>query len=185
MNRAGRRRKVSVTLATSAHMEMAKAVVDDPYERGAKAEVLVNIREHPISRMHHAGQISDSQRIAAEAFRAHYERSVLGGQKAIDYTKERVDGGLPAEPLTEAAQRATQWLVDVARYSGCGQTGYAILTHVCGEGRGIQETAKRFRGSGAPGGMQGNGWVLGVLVTSLEALIQHLGMEAVGRRPRR
>jgi hypothetical protein len=66
MNRAGRRRKVTVTLATSAHMELARGVVDDPYEKGAKAEVLVNIREHPISRMHHAGQISDSQRIAAE-----------------------------------------------------------------------------------------------------------------------
>lgn len=185
MNRAGRRRKVSVTLATSAHMEMAKAVVDDPYERGAKAEVLVNIREHPISRMHHAGQISDSQRIAAEAFRSNYERAVLGGSKAIDYTKERVDGGLPAETLTEAQQRATQWLVDVARYSGCGQTGYAILTHICGEGRGIEETAKRFRGSGAPAGKSGNGWVLGVLVTSLEALIQHLGMEAVGKSRQR
>ena len=37
----------------------------------------------------------------------------------------------------------------------------------------------------APGGMQGNGWVLGVLVTSLEALIQHLGMEAVGKSRRR
>jgi hypothetical protein len=135
--------------------------------------------------MHHAGQISDSQRIAAEAFRMHYEQAVLGGSRAIDYTKERVDGGLPAEPLTEAAQRATQWLLEVARDSGCGKTGYAILTHVCGEGRGVTETAKLFRGSGAPAGMQGNGWVVGVIVASLEALIQHLGMEAVGRRRRR
>jgi hypothetical protein len=166
-------------------MELAKGVVDDPYERGAKAEVLVNIREHTISRMHHAGQISDSQRIAAEAFRANYERAVLGSQKAIDYTKEHVDGGLPAEPLTEAVQRATQWLNDVARHSGCGQTGYAVLTHVCGEGKGIEETAKLFRSAGAPSGRQGFGWVVGVLVVSLEALIQHLGMEAVGRPKKR
>ena len=185
MNRSSRRRKPSITLATSAHMELAKGVVDDPYEKGAKAEVIINIREHPISRMHHAGQISDSQRVAAELFRAHYERSVIGSQKAIDYTKVRVDGGLPAETLTEAQQRATQWLKDVARQSGCGQTGYAILTHVGGDGRGVTETAKLFRGSGAPGGKQGVGWVVGIVVVSLEALIQHLGMEAVGRRPRR
>ena len=185
MNRAGRRRKAPITLATSAHIELKAGVVDDPYEKGAKLAVMMNVREHPISRLHHAGQISDSQKIAGEMFRANYERAVLGGSKAIDYTKERVDGGMAAEPLSEAVQRAVQWLNDVARYSGCGPRGYAVLTQICGEGHGLQETARRMRGSGAPGGRAGDGYVLGVLVTSLEALIQHCGMEAVGRGRRR
>lgn len=182
--RAGKKRKVSVTLARSTHLELAEGMVDDPYERGAKLAVVVNVREHTISRLAHGGQISESQRIAAEMFRANYERAGIGGATAIDYTKERVDGGLPAEPLSEGVQRATQWLNDVARHSGCGQTGYAVLVALCGEGKGIEETAKRFRGSGAPAGKPGNGWVLGVLVVSLEALIQHLGMEAIGKRRR-
>ena len=180
-----RRRRTTITLATSAHVELAEGLVDDPYEPGAKLRVVRNIREHPVSRLAHNGRISESHRICAELFRAKYERAMIGGARAIDYAKERVDGGLPGDTLTEAAQEAAQWLNDCARYSGCGPIGWSILTLVCGEGRGIQETARLMRGSGAPGGRQGEGWVHGVLVTSLECLIQHLGMEAVGRRPRR
>lgn len=179
-----RKRKATITLATSRHIELGEDLVDDPYERGAKLRVIRNVREHPVSYLHAKGIINESQRIAGEAFRANYERAVLGAAKAIDYTKERVDGGLPAEPLTEAAQRATQWLNDVAKHSGCGLRGYTILTHVCGEGHGLETTAKMLRGSGCPGGRAGVGWVQGILVISLEALIQHLGMEAVGKRRR-
>lgn len=180
-----RKRKVTITLATSRHVELAEGLVDDPYEAGAKLRVIRNVREHPISHLHARGVISESQRIAGEAFRSNYERAVLGGSKAIDYSRVRVDGGLPAEPLSEAAQRATQWLTDVAKHSGCGLRGYTILTHVCGEGHGLQATAKMLRGSGCPGGMQGIGYVQALLVDSLERLIQHLGMEVVGRSPRR
>lgn len=175
-----RKRKVTITLATSRHVELGEGLVDDPYEKGAKLRVIRNVREHPVSHLHARGVLSESQRIAGEAFRSNYERAVLGGSRAIDYSRVRVDGGLPAEPLTEAAQRATQWLNDVARQSGCGLRGYAILTHVCGEGHGLETTAKMLRGSGCPGGRAGVGWVQGILVISLEALIQHLGMEAVG-----
>jgi hypothetical protein len=183
-----RKRKVTITLATSRHIELAEGLVDDPYEPGAKLRVVRNVREHPVSHLHARGVLSESQRIAGEAFRSNYERAVLGGAKSIDYTEERVDGGLPAEPLSEAVQRAVDWLNDIARHSGCGMRGYAILTAVCGEGLGLQDTARRMRGSGCPGGRAGDGWVQGILVMSLEALIQHLGMEAVGRssykRPR-
>lgn len=184
-SRAGRRRKATITLATSAHIELAEDIVDDPYEPGAKLRVIRNVREHPISRLAHAGQISESQKICAEMFRARYERSMLGGTTSIDYAKDRVDGGQLSEPLSEAVQEATQWLNDCARYSGCGQIGWSVLTHVCGEGRGIREVARLMRGSGVPAGRPGDGYVLGVLVVSLECLIQHLGMEAVGRQRRR
>lgn len=180
-----RKRKVTITLATSRHVELGEGLVDDPYEKGAKLRVVRNVREHPVSHLHARGILSESQKIAGDMFRAHYERAVLGGSRAIDYVKERVDGGLPAEPLTESAQRATQWLNDVARHSGCGMRGYAILTHVCGEGHGLVATSKMLRGSGCPGGMQGIGYVQALLIDSLERLIQHLGMEAVGRERRK
>lgn len=180
-----RKRKATITLATSRHVELGEGLVDDPYEKGAKLRVIRNVREHPVSHLHARGILSESQRIAGEAFRSNYERAVLGGSRAIDYTKERVDGGLPAEPLTESAQRATQWLNDVARHSGCGMRGYAILTHVCGEGHGLVATSKMLRSSGCPGGMQGIGYVQALLIDSLERLIQHLGMEAVGRERRK
>jgi hypothetical protein len=179
-----RKRKVKITLATSTHVELGEGLVDDPYEKGAKLRVIKNVREHPVSHLHARGILSDSQAIAGETFRSNYERAVLGASRAIDYTKERVDGGLPAEPLSESAQRATQWLNDVARHSGCGMRGYAILTAVCGEGQGIVATARIMRNSGAPGGRAGEGWVQAYLVDSLERLIQHLGMQAVGRRRR-
>lgn len=180
-----RKRKAAITLATSRHVELGEGLVDDPYEKGAKLRVIRNVREHPVSYLHARGILSESQKIAGEVFRSNYERAVLGGQRAIDYSRVRVDGGLPAEPLTEAAQRATQWLNDVAKHSGCGMRGYAILTHVCGEALGIGATAKLMRGSGCPNNKQGEGWVQALLTDSLERLIQHLGMEAVGRERRK
>jgi len=181
----GRRRKQSITLASTANIEVAEGLVDDPYEPGVKLRVLRNIREHPISRLAHIGKISESQRICAEMFRAKYERAVLGGARAIDYTRERVDGGVMSEPLSEVVQEAVEWLNSCASQSGCGKLGWSVLTHVCGEGRGIQETAQILRSAGAPAGRAGDGYVLGVLIMGLEALIQHLGMEAVGRAKRR
>lgn len=162
---------------------LAPADVDDPYEAGAKLRVIRNLREHPIATLHHNGTISESQRIAAELFRSKYELSVLGAAKAIDYTKERVDGGRLAEPLSERAQEAFQWLNSVARYPGIGKLGFTVLVAICGEGKGIAETAKAWNGSHAAGS-RGQGYVRGRLIEALEGLIEHCGMTAIGRAKR-
>lgn len=179
------RRKKPVTLAQQYPQALlSPADVDDPYEPGAKLRVIRNLREHPIATLHHNGRISESQRIAAELFRSKYELSVLGAAKAIDYTKERVDGGKLSEPLSERSQEAFQWLNNVARYPSIGKVGFSILVAICGEGKGIAETAKTWSGAHVVAGSRGQGFILGRLIEALEGLIEHCGMTAIGTRRR-
>jgi hypothetical protein len=179
------KRKKPVTLAQQYPQALlSPADVDDPYEPGAKLRVIKNVREHAISQLHSTGVITDDQRIAAELFRAKYEMSVLGASKAIDYTKERVDGGRLAEPLSERVQEAFQWLNSVARYPGIGKQGFSVLVAVCGEGKGLIETAKSWSGCHADG-TRGHVYIKGRLIEALEELIKHSGMIAVGSNRRR
>jgi hypothetical protein len=123
---------------------IAPADVDDPFEKGAKLRVVRNLREHPIAMLHHRGIIDDAQAHAASVFRKKWE-STQRGNMAIDYARTKVDGGAAVEPLPERAQEAYQWLNLLARHPGCGMVGFAILVAVCGEGRGVQETARRMK----------------------------------------
>lgn len=153
--------------------------VDDPYERGAKLRIVRNVREHPIAMLAHMGRITEAQRIAGMEFCRRFEAASIGQQQAIDYSRTRVDGGGAIEPLPERIQEAVEWLNSLARASGTSKVGFAILSQICGEGRGIQETALRFHNSGCPKGRAGDGWVLGILVSALEGVLDFM------ERPRR
>ena len=168
-------RKKPVTLAQQ-YPQAVLAVddVDDPYERGAKLRIVRNVREHPIAMLAHLGRITEAQRIAGMEFNRRFEAAAIGQQQAIDYSRTRVDGGGAIEPLPERVQEAVQWLNGLARYRGTSKTGYAILSQICGEGRGVNETAQRFYNAGCPKGRAGDGWVLGILVSSLEGVLDFM-----------
>jgi hypothetical protein len=170
---------------TSAHYlqsQLVAADVDDPYEKGAKLRVMRNLREHPLHMLAHKGVITDAQKYAGEIFRAKYERAVIGASIAIDYSKDRVDGGPTPEPLSETQQRAVEWLNDVARYPSIGKIGFAILTQICGEGHGIAETAQKWRSTHVQAGPRGEGYISSRLVECLDGLLDYMGAVAIGKR---
>jgi hypothetical protein len=139
------RKKAKITLAGSyMQAELVATDVADPYEKGAEIRVMKNVREHPLHRLHHLGVIRPHQYLAGMEFCRRFELAGIGKQGAIDYSQDRVDGGLPAEPLSERMVEAFQWLNDVARYPDIGKQGFVALEAVCGQGKAVSEWAREI-----------------------------------------
>lgn len=104
-------------------------VVDDPFERGAKLLATQSIRDDPLGRLHKSGHIDQAQYSAGREMQGYYERAEIGGVKAMDTTKEPVDGGTIPETMTEQVQRAVQQIVRLERVMGPidGQIIRAVL----------------------------------------------------------
>ena len=153
------------------------AVVDDPLEAGAKLRVSRNLRESPILMLHGNGRIDDAQLVAGELFRQRWEAAAVGGSmRGTDWGKARVDGGKPvAGVVGDRAADAMEWLNRVARYEGVGKIGFGVLVAVCGEGKGIAETAGHWEGAHVVAGSRGAGFVLGRLLEALDGLIEGEG----------
>ncbi|WP_316176171.1 hypothetical protein [Bradyrhizobium sp. SZCCHNRI1073] len=101
--------------------------VDDPLEEGKKTEVLRSIREDPLGDLHAREMIDEAQYQAGRAFQRDFEAAETGA-RAIDFTREAVDGGMMADPLSEAHMRATEQLKIV--YRKLGLTDSALVNDV-------------------------------------------------------
>lgn len=113
--------------------------VDDPFEPGAKVTAYKSIRDDPLGRLHAHGQIDRGQMEAGEQWRAAYEIAEIGGSRAIDPTKEAVDGGRIPEPFTDRQRRAFRTLETCRK--ALGSDGDALIRDVLGQRRFIREVA--------------------------------------------
>jgi hypothetical protein len=98
--------------------------VDDPYEQGGKIIVMRNLRDDPLGRLHDRRQIDEAQYQGGRAFQDDFEAAERG-PRAIDPSKEFVDGGMMPEPITEAQRKAVKRLAGVNR--DLGQNGSALI----------------------------------------------------------
>lgn len=91
----------------SYNAEVATVEVDDPLalEPGDKIVAFRSVRNDPLGRLHAHRQIDDSQYRGGRAFQSDCERAERG-PRAVDPTREYVDGGLPREPITEGQRQA-------------------------------------------------------------------------------
>ncbi|WP_461320814.1 DUF6456 domain-containing protein [Bradyrhizobium diazoefficiens] len=96
---------------------VAPIEVDDPYEAGEKIAVMRSLRNDPLAGLHSRQQIDEAQYTAGRYFQRDFEMAERG-PKAIDPSKEAVDGGMMPEPITESQQRAAQKLAEVYRALG-------------------------------------------------------------------
>lgn len=94
---------------------VAPVEIDDPYEGGAKIIAFRSIRDDPLSRLKAHNSIDQAQYEAGLIWQGAYERAEIGGAKAIDTTREAVDGGRIAEPFNEAKSRAYDLLWQARR----------------------------------------------------------------------
>lgn len=104
----------------------------------------VNIRESSIAQMRARDQIDEAQTVAADRFRAVFERAGLAGVKAMDTTRERVDGGRMHGNLSDTRLDAARELSVLARE--LGKIGYPVCVLICGERLAIREMARRMLG---------------------------------------
>lgn len=98
--------------------------VDDPYEAGGKIIVMRSTRDDPLGDLQSRGMIDEAQYQAGRAFQSDFETAETAA-RAVDFTREYVDGGLMAEPLSEARIRSGRQLAIV--YRQLGMSGSAIV----------------------------------------------------------
>ena len=122
--------------------EVATVEVDDPYalQAGDKVVALRSIRNDPLGRLHSHRQIDESQYQAGRAFQNDWERAERG-PKAVDPSREYVDGAQMREPITEAQRKA------VLRLNTCerelGLDGSAIIHDVLVHGMSMEQVGQR------------------------------------------
>jgi len=99
--------------------EVAAVEVDNPLalEPGEKIVALRSIRNDPLARLHSHRQIDEAQYQGGRAFQNDWERAERG-PRAVDPTREYVDGGQAREPITERQRRAVLRLNRVERELG-------------------------------------------------------------------
>jgi hypothetical protein len=98
------------------------------------------LRDDPLARLHVRRQIDEAQYHGGRAFQRDFEAAERG-PKAIDFTKEAVDGGSMPEPITEAQRKAARRLAQV--YRNLGQDGSAIAHDVLVHGLTMAAIAMR------------------------------------------
>jgi hypothetical protein len=107
--------------------QVAPLEVDDPYEVGGKILVMRSTRDDPLADLHDRNMIDEAQYQAGREFQSDFETAERG-PRAIDPSKEAVDGGMAPEPITEAQRRAVRQLAVV--YRQLGQNGSALVHDV-------------------------------------------------------
>ena len=141
--------QINATLAGLNH-EVDIVTVDNPLAtiRGVKSDAIRSLRD-PLDAMHNRGQLNDSNGLKGDAryqagrlWQRYYEQLEIGGSRAIDPTKEAVDGGRFPEPDLDKRERASKALSEANQR--LGRQGKIILQMVLGEHKTIQETSMAF-----------------------------------------
>lgn len=176
----GKRRKPAVTLAGNPGLEVRPVQVADPFQpHGPKLTVLKNIRTTPADYLHSKGRIDDALKAVADRYQALHDRAEIGGARAIDYSRPKVDGGRLAEPLTQAVADARFELIRV--HQELGKVAAVMLRLVIGEGVSIQRVVRDYPSVCAGlSSSRAEGYVTGRVVEALTDLMELWRYEAKG-----
>lgn len=102
-------RRSTDTLAAGQYADM---VVVDPYDPESEITVKRQLRCDPLARLHSHHQIDECQYTAGRCYQRDWEVAERGA-RAIDPTKEAVDGGIMPEPITDSQAKARKRLIRV------------------------------------------------------------------------
>lgn len=150
--------------------QIGERVVDDPLEIGQRYTAVVNVRESSIDHMHSRGRIDGTQKLAGDRFRRLWEKAAVGSNKAMDTTKEPVDGGGGSDPISDDLVKASIELARVMR--ALGPTGSQLLISLVGEGKRVEDVAAGWsRAGGVVKGDRAQGYVTARMVEALDDLV--------------
>ena len=122
--------------------EVATVEVDNPLalDPGEKIVALRSIRNDPLGRLHSHRQIDEAQYQGGRAFQHDWERAERG-PRAVDPTREYVDGGEMREPITEGQRKAVLRLNRAMRELGAD--GSALAHDVLVRGMSMEQVGQR------------------------------------------
>jgi hypothetical protein len=123
---------------------VAAIEVDDPLalEPGEKIVTLRSIRNDPLGRLHSHRQIDEAQYQGGRAFQNDWEKAERG-PRAVDATREYVDGGRMPEPITEGQRKAVLRLTRANRELGADRA--ALVHEVLVLGTTTEQVGQRSR----------------------------------------
>lgn len=103
--------------------------VENPYNRTQKTVVLRALRDDPLGRLEQRGQIDQAQYLAGRTWQRAYETAEISGARAIDPTREHVDGGqIASSAISDEQARAFATLAKASR--AVGMIGESVLRDV-------------------------------------------------------
>ena len=122
--------------------EVATVEVDNPLalEPGEKIVALRSLRNDPLGRLHSHHQIDEAQYQGGRAFQNDWEKAERG-PRAVDPTREYVDGGQMREPITESQRKAVLRLNRAERELGAD--GSALVHDVLVHGLTMQQIGQK------------------------------------------
>lgn len=142
MARNGRKKKRITTAKPG--VEVVLTNVADPYD-GKPLTVAKNARVHPLDQMQARGRLTDAQKAAGDRFLAIYDRSQIGGARAIDYSQLKVDVSFVHRGLDPSVMAATNQMTMICQ--AVGRRAYKLLVLVIGQRHGIFDLARRLDGT--------------------------------------
>lgn len=112
--------RVADRRASEAHRQASLVPVEvpDPYEAGASIVAFKNAKADPLERLKQQSDIDEAQYQAGKAYERDLELAEVGNVRAIDPTKEAVDGGRMPELVTDSQRRALVRLREAGRVMG-------------------------------------------------------------------
>ena len=121
--------------------QVAADEVEDPHgiNPGDKIVVLRSTRHDPLFDLKQKKQLDQCDYVAGRHWQAAYENSELGAVRAIDPSKEAVDGGRLPEVLTKI-QMAGMQDMRAARET-LGAEGHQLMVDILGNGWSIRQAA--------------------------------------------
>lgn len=122
--------------------EVAAVEIDDPLatEPGETIVALRSIRNDPLGRLHAHRQIDAAQLRGGRAFQSDWEKAERG-PRAVDPTREYVDGGTRREPITDAQRMAVLRLNRIERELGAD--GSVLVHEVLVQGLTMEQVGER------------------------------------------
>jgi hypothetical protein len=123
--------------------------VDDPFDAGKKILVLQSTRDDPLAALRHSKHIDDGHYRAARAWQEDWRRVQLGNMNSVDTTKEFVDGGQLADPISDAFSRSMRNLKQVAQV--IGMIGETLLRDILVDNLTIRQAAEKRGRTTEPG----------------------------------
>ena len=133
------------------HAEVASVEIDNPLglEPGEKIVAIRSIRNDALARLHSHRQIDEAQYRGGRAFQDDWEKAERG-PRAVDPTREYVDGGSAREPITERQRRAVLRLNRVEHELGAD--GVVLVHEVLVLGLTMEQVGQRR-------GLRGQRWM--------------------------
>lgn len=116
--------------------QVAPIEIDDPMEAGGTLIVMRSTRNDPLAGLHARKFIDEAQYQGGRAFQYDFETAERG-PRAIDPSKEAVDGGRVPEPLTDHQRAAVVRLGRADRE--LGQNGSGLVRSVLIHGMTIEQ----------------------------------------------